>query len=1054
MAVALIITVLVATIAEYTCEPANGFTNKVYNNGNGGAHYDDLLKPPPPPLLPVIPVPFHGGNQHGISQRQNFDNGYHYQPPPQAPPPSPAPISGEFKFPAPFYKQYNFNFVPPPQPFTTTPSPSMFQKFSNWLFPQNSYDQQSEVISNYNAATFKKDCNPCNNVPWIPVIRYDLAPKNLRQNNNNNALPTYGPPSPTASKHIFDAVQNVPQPFSNQHLELNGNQQSNNHFQNYGPPKISQVVSTYGPPSPTHVVDISQSHPLSSPYAVTSNPISNFPYNFHTTTLKPIFNHPASYALSSSTFGLPASTISTPFAQYDSNFLTTTASPIITRPPVQFNQHFPQSNDVEVFGQNIPSQELQLPKVTRPTGFRNSYGEPIDNTFALNIPYSATATGAESSKVKTEVLPDNALQSHLDNMSLALANPAPFTLNRGRNIHTLQPVALPNLSISPLPPIFNARPFRPTPPKYFGNILYGSNQKQSDSQVNIAQSVPLAEYTHSIEYPTTFIQSPVIDIDRFKNSENQTKVYRNIQNSYVIDESRDIFPQASDHHVSAAKTNPDSSFESVDIGNELYDESIQSKGSLNKNIPPNHKPDFADLRGVKDEDVDKYRTESNLQNIDSPLLYLKPSAPHKNYENFFSSPSTPGRDKEFEIYDDTPITTPRSTMSTANILDSSKTYFMEESSIPTGQHSINHAKVVQIIVPYTINDKDYSEESFYNQQEFQARKVHTEKNVNYVTVPTETYSTIRTTTEEPVSTITDQYNSELMNTPAILNDFYDVKEPPFDIVKLQHTIDDWTQQEYSSTKEAQRVRSNEKYAKQIPDNYFTTAAPTTIYVTEENNYNNYDSYDHEFSSSNQFEITDNNTQVFSKISKSYNSVEKTKTNYDTAKNDEEDETLHIYTPSSTFRTTTTTSAPWGGIQTSISPLTNEKVYVVTSKPWREKQSVFNKTKEFNKFESQKTSSHSHIISSSEEVVIKPPKSFRRPLGGSYHKNGFRLGDGRLNSTKFDSSYTYSNGWHRRINNLGDDAQNEYFEELEDVAVSQERKTNKTHTTIDNNENNN
>lgn len=1005
---------LIAVVTRCKCDHTNGFNP---HSGNSASQFGALLKPPPPPLPPIVPVPFHGGGER--NQRHNTDVGYQYQTPP--PPPK---LSSDFKFPAPFYKQYNFNFVPPPQPFSTTPSPTLFQKVSGWLFPSQQTSYAGSTIFN-NVAPIKKDCNPCNLVPWLPVIRYNLGGKSVYQ----NSLPTYGPPSPTAYANMLKVH---PHPFNSQNQENRPLQLTPGvPHANYGPPSLSFnsgtagiISSTYGPPSATHTLDIASPNPPSSTYSQPSSsyiipsssyvlPSNSLDSQFLTSPSQGISNN--YYGVPSSTYQPPSSSYGTPSSGYGTPRSTTTYQPVTPQyEPGTLNKELPPQSDVELLDDITPNVELQLPKVSHPTAFKNSYGEPITNTHMFDISYPVSATAAESSKVKTQVLPHDTKPS-TPNTSFSLANPAPFTLNRGRNIHTLQPVALPNLSVSPLPPIFNARPFRPVPPQFSSNILQGINQMQqsNSNNVNVEQSIPLAEFTHSVDYPATIIQSPIIEIEPPSNF-NQTKAYRNIANSYVVDEIRDISSQASEDHISATKSIPDSSFETTgsDVGNELYDTSIPADLKPVSRIPSNHRPNFADLRGINDEDVDKYRTESNLQNIDSPLLYLKPSAPHKSHGNFVLAISSPIPENEYEIYDDIPTTVAPQTPALTTNWDESRTTYNEEVSAPV-QANVYKPKIVQIIVPYTTGNKQTDTNGDIVQMsqdwpstpkdEYQARKVPSNTENSHASSLTENYNAAGTTTED---TVTKIYESDHLNPTDPSKDIYDVKEPPFDIIKLQHTIDDWTEQEYSKQyKIPQRTRSSEKYAKQIPDDYFTTTIPTN-YVTTTTNYN-YEFYDHEGSSSVQHTVTDERNNTFTRPRKEYNTIERTKNRHNTGKNDESDEVqkLHIYTAASSFRTTststTTTPAPWGKIQTAISPLTKEKVYVVTSKPWRDTRNVSTEWYEVEPFESKKTNADSEY-SASNNFPFKSPRFMNRP------SFGFTSG-GKIES---DTSYGFSKSWYQ------------------------------------------
>lgn len=1001
-----------------------------YSSTIGNGQFGNLLKPPPPPLSQILPVPFHGGAVR--SQRQNNDIAYQYQPPPPPPPPTQLPFPSDFKFPAPFYKQYNFNFVPPPHPFTTTPSPSLFQKVSTWLFP--SQQTNYEGLDSNNLGSIKKECNPCNLVPWIPVIRYNVGAKSNQVYHSNS--PTYGPPSPTA---LADSVAKFqPQPFLQQNYLKPPQLSPGIPHAVYGPPTSTfngfsgggAISSTYGPPSPTHTIP--SQNPISSTFTASSSPYSvpSSSYGAPSSSIGqpsssylPTYTQGVSitsYNTPTSTYRPPTQLYTTPVGSYQSPFPVTTYGPPVTSlyEPGTLNNDLRPQNEIDILDETGPSGNQQLPKVTQPTGFRNSYGELINNPYSLDSLYPVSATAAESTKVKTQVLPNDF--SRPPNQSLTLANPAPFTLNRGRNIHTLQPVALPNLSVSPLPPIFNARPFRPVASPFPPNIVQGINQmQQKPNNIDVSQSIPLAEYTHSVDYPATFVQSPVIDIESLRLN-NQTKTYRNIPNHFVIDEIRDISSQASEDHVQTTKTIPEASFESTggDIGNDIYDTGLPADLNPNSYVASNHKPNhnFGDLRGYKDEDVDKYRSESNLQNIDSPLLYLKPSAPHKSFGNFIFAVSTPVNDNEFEMYDDVPPNTPSTQPPTITAWDESRNEYSESLSPSPVQTNTYQPKIVQIIVPYTTGKKENNNNGYEQQaspqwadisnERHQGRKIPSNTDSPYLAF-TENYSSIPTTTEEPIPTVTESYD-ERLTSAAILNDLYDVKEPPFDIVKLQHTIDDWTEQEYSKYRPPQRTRSSEKYAKKIPDEYFTTTMPTN-FVTETDNY--YDLYDHEGSSSNHHSVTDKNDEEY-KPRKEYNTIERAKSKYNSAKNEEQEDIqkLHIYTAASSFRaptirttTTTTTPAPWGKIQTSISPLTKEKIYVVTSKPWRDMRNATRDWYDVGSFESKKT--YVDAETSASEVTYKPPRFMHRP------SFGFTSG-GKVESAKSDSAYGFSRSWYQ------------------------------------------
>lgn len=967
------------------------------NIGNKAFSIGEILKPPPPPpsINNIRPVPFHGGG--GRIQRQNIDIGYQYPPPP---PPPPLPPSVNFKFPSPFYRQYNFNFVPPPQPFTTTPSPTIFQKVSNWLFPSGPSPQDG-INQLTNVPPIKKDCNPCNLVPWIPVIRYDLSGKKLQQ----SSYPTYGPPSPTAVTNADQTGYHYPaQPLPQFNVNQNFPTTGGKPHAIYGPPPsyVATPSSTYGPPSPTHTLPIVSSGPPTSTHLSST-------YSFSS----------SSYGVSSSSYGTPSSTYNPLSSSYgsppqestglDSNFRPVTPDYDTSVP----NYEPPLNSNVEIINNNQLSTEITLPKVSHPTGFKNSYGEPITNNFPINIPYPVSATAAESTKVRTEVLPN--IQNQNGNETFSVAKPSPFSINKGRNIHTLQPVALPNLSVSPLPPIFNARPFRPNTKIYLNNLHGINNLQQNFNSGDESQS--LDELTHSINYSPNYVHTSNFDLKNL----NKSKSYRKIP-TYSEDYSHDVSSQASEDYVAATKTNneiSESSFESTgpEFENDLYDHNIPL--DFRKSVfPQNHRPHFTDLRGISDEVVDKFRTDNNLQSIDSPLLYLRPSAPHKDFDNFVTPLSTPLSNNDYEIYDDISSTVPPE-LSTANELwNKVKSPDLNQGLVPPPltQENKNKPKVVQIIIPYTTSNNDITNEDSVSQDwisasadESQGRKVPTQT-IYYSDYNTVTENIPLTDSPDQI-TVTESTESLQYNTQAILNDLYDVKEPPFDIIKFQHNIDDWTEQEYAKQpRTSDKTHSNGKYAhaKQIPDEYFTTTSPTT-YDTNQNNYNhNYNFYDYEGSSSIQHIVRDDSlNKSFSDIKsiKHYNNIERQKVKSDDSKKFNIDDILkpHIYTASSSFRTTTTTPAPWEKIQTSISPLTKEKIYVVTSKPWPDKPNITTWYSGI-PFESKKTTTLDNDVSASDNLPFKSPRFLNRP--------SFPSDPGTAESLK-DSSYSFSKIWHKR-----------------------------------------
>lgn len=176
--------------------------------------------------------------------------------------------------------------------------------------------------------------------------------------------------------------------------------------------------------------------------------------------------------------------------------------------------------------------------------------------------------------------------------------------------------------------------------------------------------------------------------------------------------------------------------------------------------------------------------------------------------------------------------------------------------------------------------------------------------------------------ENPISSITD-----------LLKDTnYKVDNPqhlPFDILKLQKNIDVWTEQEYNNGKDNDLAKASTSarfnYSKQIPDEYLTTPFDSSRneITTELPKY-----YDYLASGSNRHSVETNITE--NEIIES-NTIGVT----------DGDETLPTTTPiilTSTSNVRRHTNS-WEKIAVSISPITNERVYVVTPQPWSNQDST-------------------------------------------------------------------------------------------------------------------
>lgn len=215
-------------------------------------------------------------------------------------------------------------------------------------------------------------------------------------------------------------------------------------------------------------------------------------------------------------------------------------------------------------------------------------------------------------------------------------------------------------------------------------------------------------------------------------------------------------------------------------------------------------------------------------------------------------------------------------------------------------------KQIQIIIPY-INNK---------------KPLPFDKNVGRM-VPSKPYTTLLpvysppSSTEEVWSKFLDDFNlaeskkvtataftpptTQVYNIRDLLKDTkesYPSENLPFDVISLQNNIDDWTQQEYSkSMRRDQKSSTSAKFvpSKKIPDEYFTTQpySETTIAT-----------FDHEQAGSNKKET----------------------------KLEDDIETNLIFKETTTDNPTTTQKSSWDTASVTVSPVTKEKVYIVTPQP--------------------------------------------------------------------------------------------------------------------------
>lgn len=174
---------------------------------------------------------------------------------------------------------------------------------------------------------------------------------------------------------------------------------------------------------------------------------------------------------------------------------------------------------------------------------------------------------------------------------------------------------------------------------------------------------------------------------------------------------------------------------------------------------------------------------------------------------------------------------------------------------------------------------------------------------------------------------------------------------PFDILKLQKNIDVWTEQEYNKMKSSETGKSSTSsrfaYSKKIPDEYFTTQSLDVARkeVTTSSPYNVNTKLFHDYVASGTFlhavGTGPHNLTELPNINS--NLLETNLIGSDTTSTQKPEVTSRspLTTPPEPQSSGkhNTTPPTWDKIQVSVSPLTNERVYVVTPQPWEREAST-------------------------------------------------------------------------------------------------------------------
>ncbi|KAJ6640360.1 hypothetical protein Bhyg_13110 [Pseudolycoriella hygida] len=545
--------------------------------------------------------------------------------------------------------------------------------------------------------------------------------------------------------------------------------------------------------------------------------------------------------------------------------------------------------------------------------------------------------------------------------------------------HHLIPIPLPNLSVTPIPPLYDAKPFShnilhsngvsiqsdtiPVQSKTVAipieqNPIYIQRVPQINDQLNygeavtpsseieIQKSVSLGDFTSTIEYPHNIVQSPVIEFSG--NSKSLSKVQfsqpEHLSEPIVVDS---IERDSEDNLSSASSKN-------FTIENRPKQEIITSDpmrfntSSLLEITTQRPNPfKIVDLQGRTKTNVEvetsvqtindkatsilKMNRETPKDLLDSPIYYLKKT----------SLPPTTN------LYTDvTKITEPRTTnlvidnsswspsthkgtyTTVAYAIGSSTTsspvtatIIPEDSNVANSGISAvifdKKPKQIQIIIPYTNKNQPRP----FRANKFQIFDTssgwsHQTQSNDYQDSQ-ESQMVTATVTQAPMKKNT-KYLTKIL--ASNLRDLLRKEKSNFtsiELWKLQNKIDGWTEQEFSMVPNKVSTISFRGQSKNIPSEYLTTTTPIQQFPT---------TTDMIATTSLEPLYADEEYKKADYFGKMF---EENKLSFDGGKL-----TTIIPMPFQLNKLSETHEL-WNKLNVDISPVTKEKVYVVTPQPWKE-----------------------------------------------------------------------------------------------------------------------
>lgn len=360
-------------------------------------------------------------------------------------------------------------------------------------------------------------------------------------------------------------------------------------------------------------------------------------------------------------------------------------------------------------------------------------------------------------------------------------------------------IPLPNLNLKPALPIHNyqnfksgfSRPFNDNLPQQAAYIPVNVNNNHHE--VEIQPSIPVAGYLASIEHPINVIQSPIVEVtvkeqSAVANEQTAESSTLRLEDTTVKTDFKNnpiVVPESDDAHF-AETTNNQTTHNIFNVNNKRGNDNNLGIFSFNKESPV----------FKENEDLIKQILQTTY-------------APKENHTEFTSPPI------DYTSWTPSYKESPSDKMTPPFESPSPWTNYI--SSSPTTKKP----KQIQVIIPYITNQKPTP---FNNQQS------PSDSLSMYFTPPSKSPVWPEYLEQESQKVFTAH---KATNIKELLKSEIDSKQQPFDILTLQKTIDDWTQQEFSnklSIRDETKLTTSSKLvpSKNIPNNFFTSSTTPAV----------------------------------------------------------------------------------------------------------------------------------------------------------------------------------------------------------------------------------